>query len=1183
MAKLSYYKFVNPGSVRDKNIESITIDAKKYGLRKGQGGGDDVTNAVTAGNRKTVLGINRLGLVSNSSLEQAKELDEQVVKLNTNISGRNKTIGKEFKAEEKKKKKLENAIKRQTTLRRGAEAERKSENRGGGDTDEKPKKVAERVGKGSKGLLGFFGGFLGSILKPLLTLGIINWLSKKENAEKAAKFLEFLGHIAKFFAKVIEFGVIQTLEGLAKIFDSDASLIDKIKGFFQLGIGFFTLLGTWALLTGKVGLIIKGLKLAMTTIKALPAAMSLAAKAAVMIRNFAAATGKWASKNPLKALAVTGVTAVGIGAAIGAMTPEEEELLANSEDGVLAGQDPPELPVQENKTEQSKPEQPKEEKKGFFNFSGGGLVPGTGFGDIVPAKLTPGEFVFSKPAVDNIGLGNLSKMNALGGGTNRPTLGGGYSGGGFVGKPKEFAKGGIAKGPDSGYPAILHGTEAVIPLENRFTKAGGDIFQNIKQFFGFGGGEEKQEKSIPENQTLRGAIGRKSVTRGSVNPDSKWNPDMGDTSVRGLLNTLITGIRYQAELFANVMGVELADPSTGSEDENDDGGGGGSSTPSSSSSSSSGSDGTDAADVNPAPEPPKPLTEDEFHNARVESDIDDKYNEEIGRAETYEQYLKEWKEKNPTPEVKPEPAPAQNLNRKELTQAVVDNLDNMSLQEMQAYQDPSMSANKAVGINTWRSIVETAVGKGLKGEERSLFITRSLLRTMWQQQNGMPKLARGGSIRNVVNGSGLIQGPMSGYPVYMNGGMTPSFIGHGTEFVSTKSSGGFVIPMNTPSTKSDGGLFGRRVKEATAKGYNHPFKGFADGGFISREKKGSVRTGFSQAKSLKDSDKKPMPQFADGGSLPAGAHRRIPDTPETSWAAGIPLTRVASSSCQSAEVALPLAKRFKGFITDLESTGYKITEMGGFRPDGPPKGNKDGKGPKYAHPYGAAIDINWTANPAFTKDPAKKWGDFPSNSGALAGKYGLGWGGHFDDAMHFSAMKSEYGDGIDGKEISRDSIMNASGDDYEPPPPASPSPSSNTGGSSDSSTTTTPDGKTTKKKKTNVFAALADALNAYKSAAGISAGGGTAASDILASDKLPLSGFDVDLKSKALEKNMFEPENQSQIVNFNEAKDLPPIMNMQDNPIITGGNYDPNMWNNYEGTFNFSYGIGDDAELTKIK
>ena len=41
--------------------------------------------------------------------------------------------------------------------------------------------------------------------------------------------------------------------------------------------------------------------------------------------------------------------------------------------------------------------------------------------------------------------------------------------------------------------------EAVIPLKNNFT-SGGDIFQNIKNFF-TGGGEERQEKSIPENMT----------------------------------------------------------------------------------------------------------------------------------------------------------------------------------------------------------------------------------------------------------------------------------------------------------------------------------------------------------------------------------------------------------------------------------------------------------------------------------------------------------------------------------------------------------------------------------------------------------------------------------------------------------------------------------------------------------
>jgi hypothetical protein len=42
----------------------------------------------------------------------------------------------------------------------------------------------------------------------------------------------------------------------------------------------------------------------------------------------------------------------------------------------------------------------------------GGIVPGTGNSDTVPARLTPGEFVMNKDAVRNIGLGNLQAMNA---------------------------------------------------------------------------------------------------------------------------------------------------------------------------------------------------------------------------------------------------------------------------------------------------------------------------------------------------------------------------------------------------------------------------------------------------------------------------------------------------------------------------------------------------------------------------------------------------------------------------------------------------------------------------------------------------------------------------------------------------------------------------------------------------
>jgi len=63
----------------------------------------------------------------------------------------------------------------------------------------------------------------------------------------------------------------------------------------------------------------------------------------------------------------------------------------------------------------------------------GGTVPGSGNTDTVPAMLTPGEFVMSKGAVQKYGADTLAGMNAAAGGTNRPTLMGGYTGGGGPG------------------------------------------------------------------------------------------------------------------------------------------------------------------------------------------------------------------------------------------------------------------------------------------------------------------------------------------------------------------------------------------------------------------------------------------------------------------------------------------------------------------------------------------------------------------------------------------------------------------------------------------------------------------------------------------------------------------------------------------------------------------------------
>jgi hypothetical protein len=58
----------------------------------------------------------------------------------------------------------------------------------------------------------------------------------------------------------------------------------------------------------------------------------------------------------------------------------------------------------------------------IMGYNKGGKVPGSGNKDTVPAMLTPGEFVMSKGAVDQIGVDNLKEMNAAGGGTNQPKL-----------------------------------------------------------------------------------------------------------------------------------------------------------------------------------------------------------------------------------------------------------------------------------------------------------------------------------------------------------------------------------------------------------------------------------------------------------------------------------------------------------------------------------------------------------------------------------------------------------------------------------------------------------------------------------------------------------------------------------------------------------------------------------------
>jgi len=78
---------------------------------------------------------------------------------------------------------------------------------------------------------------------------------------------------------------------------------------------------------------------------------------------------------------------------------------------------------------------------GGMRLNQGGQVPGSGNSDSVSAKLTPGEFVVSAPAVQQWGADTFAAMNAMGGGGNTGSILRGFSEGGMVPFPEGSYKG----------------------------------------------------------------------------------------------------------------------------------------------------------------------------------------------------------------------------------------------------------------------------------------------------------------------------------------------------------------------------------------------------------------------------------------------------------------------------------------------------------------------------------------------------------------------------------------------------------------------------------------------------------------------------------------------------------------------------------------------------------------------
>lgn len=119
---------------------------------------------------------------------------------------------------------------------------------------------------------------------------------------------------------------------------------------------------------------------------------------------------------------------------------------------------------------------------------------------------------------------------------------------------------------------------------------------------------------------------------------------------------------------------------------------------------------------------------------------------------------------------------------------------------------------------------------------------------------------------------GFINGPQSGYPVSLDGGRSTSFIGHGREYVARKSNGGaFVVPLNTPGTKTQPHLTSKRMGEAQSQGFDiggmvNAFQGgFDPGKGYGNPMSKSVLGSSPESKFMSQGGG--LPSFANGGNL----------------------------------------------------------------------------------------------------------------------------------------------------------------------------------------------------------------------------------------------------------------------------------------------------------------------------
>ena len=372
--------------------------------------------------RAQVLAMNRIGGQLN---EQTKILQGIKTSIDRSTRGsiRNaKLVNDSIKglATEDRKRKI-NEAKAQRAAAREARIAASRARLGAREGGLEARPAAGRAAEGTTDMTpddggGFFAS-LGKFFKTLLLFGALKWLSDEKNARMAVDFLRVLIKVGKAIFKFVEFGVISALEGFTNMFGSDRSLLDRFKGFLQFAVGIFSLFLANRYLRNPFKLI-KDVKRVLGAFRLIPKALGLAAKAGKAL-VMATKAGVMKMKGfGMAGLAKTALVAVPVIAGIG-MAQQASTPSADPKKAAAGG-------TQLNDT------------LDFGGVSGDPFAGAFETGGIVPFRTG--------------------------------------------GRPP-YAQGGgrIITGRNSGYRARVgggaieaHGTEAVVPIKNRYTDSGND-------------------------------------------------------------------------------------------------------------------------------------------------------------------------------------------------------------------------------------------------------------------------------------------------------------------------------------------------------------------------------------------------------------------------------------------------------------------------------------------------------------------------------------------------------------------------------------------------------------------------------------------------------------------------------------------------------------------------------------